>query len=113
MADTKRWGHGTLWAEDEVQFVRDNYESMTPTEISRELGRARMSVYHKIAAIKAEVPVEVPPVKPTGQYVEILHSYVAEDFELREIWARWNGYSAVQVLKRDAHMMCTLLCTAK
>lgn len=149
-ASGKRWGHGTCWSEDEVQFVRDHWQDMTPTQISRSLSRPRMSVYHHISAIKRETepqlsdlgakilaheksrrvkavtksvkvrtpkpapePCEVPPVKPPGLYVEYLHSFVAEDFELRAIWAKWNGYSSVTIVKRDAKMDCTLLCTAE
>lgn len=111
-ATGKRWGHGTCWSIEEQDFVRQHQHDMTPTEIAKALNRPRMSVYHKLSEIRQEV-VEVPPVKEPGQYIEVLHSYVAEDFELAEIWARWNGYATVKILKRDAHMMCTILCTAK
>lgn len=108
----KRWGHGTCWSDDEIAFVRDN-PGMTPKEISTALGRSRQSVYGIRNKIKAEVPAELPPVKEPGDYVELLHSYVAEDFELREIWLRWNGYASAVLLKKDKFEMVTMVCTAK
>lgn len=111
-ANGKRWGHGTCWSEEEIQFVRDHMD-LSATEISKTIGRSRSSVYHVMQRIKSEVPEESYAVKEPGQYVELLHSFVAEDFELCEIWGRWNGYSTVDVISRDRHMMCTVLCTAK
>lgn len=111
-ANGKRWGHGTCWSEEELQFVRDHRE-LSAAEISKALGRSRSSVYHIVQKFKSEVPAEAYAVKNPGKYVELLHSYIAEDFDLREIWGRWNGYSTVDVISRDRHMMCTVLCVAK
>jgi hypothetical protein len=107
----KSWGSGTCWSEDEIRYVRD-HPDMTPSEIGAVLGRPRASVY-SIRKKLENVPREEYATKAPGTYVEVLHAWVAEDFELREIWMRWNGYQEVSILRRDKHLMCTLLCTAK
>ena len=35
------------WSEDEIQFIKDNYETLTDAEIAEELGRTRSSVETK------------------------------------------------------------------
>lgn len=108
----KRWGHGTCWSDEEIQFVRDHQDS-GPTEIGKLLGRPRASVYGLRKKLREEVPREDYAVQTPGLHVEYLHAWVAEDFELSEIWMRWNGYSSFVIADKDAHQICTLTCTAK
>lgn len=108
----KKWGHGTCWTEEEIQFVRD-HPDMLPTAVGRVLGRPRASVYGLRKKLQAEVPHEEYAVQKPGLHVEYLHAWVAEDFELSEIWMRWNGYSSFIVTEKDAHEICTLKCVAK
>jgi hypothetical protein len=54
------------------------------------------------------VPEYVPAVKEPGDYTEVLHDWLVDEFDAMETWLRWNGYASYEVLKRDRHRMLTL-----
>ena len=122
MPGGKVWGRSTLWTEEEVAVVRANRE-LTSTQLAELLpGRTASAVRTlRLTGMKApgskrnegKIPLEFPAVKPPGDYVEVLSSYLTDEFEEMGIWLKWNGYAASRELSRTREGWVTVLCTAK
>lgn len=109
---------GRFWSDEDLEFVRSNME-LPVNEVAAALGRSPHSIEQVKTRLKhgrEKAPVEVPAVKNPGDYLETLSSYFVGQFDLMEIWCRWNGYSHYRVLCETSHGIfgvSTLVCTAK
>lgn len=109
---------GAFWSDEDLEFVRGTLE-LPVKEVSAALGRTRQSIEQARTRIKhgrASLETAVPVVKAPGDYLETLSSYFAGQFDLMEIWCRWNGYSHYRLLCETNHGIfgsSTLICTAK
>ena len=111
------------WEDAELAILHAHPEMSTreltawlPGRTARAIGNKRK--WCSEDPVKPEVtPLEVPPVKPPGEYVETLSAYFAQDCECLDIWLKWNGYVTCRELCRDMRGaplgIVTLLCTAK
>lgn len=113
------------WSDAELAVLRDNPHLSTSALKARLPNRSAMAIGNKRKwfsdnPVKCEgTPVnpEEPVNKEPGEYIETVSALIADDFELMEIWTRWNGYASWRELSRDmraqAFGIVTILCTAK
>lgn len=108
----KVWGRGVTWSAEDLAIVVSN-QGMPMDELRALLPGKTKSA---IANIRYR-HVEVPAVKPAGDYVETLNAYFVDYWDCLSIWLRWNGYAYYRELSRDMNIgilgIATLLCTAK
>lgn len=120
MARVKTRSRGALWTEEELavidahpELTSPELQSLLPNRTAQAIGNVRA---RRSPCTKAGSPEELPPVKEPGEYVETLSSYFVAQFDLMEIWLKWNGYSSYRVLceiRDKAFGHTTILCTAK
>lgn len=102
---------GDVWTEAELAVIRahsrDDFTRLYELLPERSPSSIRNKHYHLHNSKTA------PLVRHPGDYVEILSSYLVDEWECLEIWLRWNGYATCKEMSRDRHGWVTLLCTAK
>lgn len=103
------------WYGWEIDIVRDHPELM-PRELAELLpGRTVDACAQARFRLDGRKPPKVGEflVKDPGEYIELLSSFLVEDFECMGIWMKWNGYASFRVLEMDTRGFVHCLCTAK
>lgn len=104
-------GGADAWTPEEMEVLRAN-PHLTAKQLAELLpGRNAASVGNK--RWQQKEAREKPPVKNPGDYIETLSSYLVDEFDCMEVWAKWHGYAAWRELSRDSFGWVTLCCTAK
>lgn len=104
------------WTGAELDLIEENPDldsrslaALLPGRTSQAVGNVRSAHFGH----RPGVPDEKPVVKAPGQYVETLATFFTEEFELMEIWAKWNGYSSYRIICTTNLGWSTVLCEAK
>lgn len=111
------------WTADELAILAANpgmttkaLASMLPERSVQAIGNKRKWYSDDPQKCDDDVHAQKPPVKPPGEYEEVLGVPLVEDFECMEIWMKWNGYASYREIGRDMEGVfgqVFLVCEAK